>query len=82
MTKCLLAVGDVIFPVIVGIIFMWFVAVLGGYYFGICLNMGLVGIWIAMTIDECARGILFVIRFRSGKWSTSMLKASKQALLS
>lgn len=79
MTKCLTAVGDVIFPVVIGIIFMWFVAVLGGYYLGVHMGMGLVGIWIAMAIDECARGILFVIRFQSEKWKYNMVKCSQKA---
>jgi len=81
MTKCLTAVGDVIFPVVIGIIFMWFFAVLGGYYFGVHLGMGLVGIWIAMTIDECTRGILFVIRFRSEKWRNKTLQVSERLAL-
>ncbi len=81
MTKCLTAVGDVIFPVVIGIIFMWFFAVLGGYYFGVHLGMGLVGIWIAMTIDECTRGILFVIRFRSEKWRNKTLQVSERLSL-
>ncbi len=79
MTKCLTAVGDVIFPVVIGIIFMWLVAVLGGYYLGVHLGMGLVGIWIAMAIDECARGALFVVRFQSEKWKYNMVKLSQQA---
>lgn len=78
MTKCLVAIGDVLFPVVIGILFMWFVAVLGSYYFGVHLGMGLVGIWIAMTIDECARGLLFVIRFQSERWKYKMVKVSKQ----
>lgn len=82
LTKCLVAVGDVLFPVTVGIIFMWLIAVLVGYYFGIHLGMGLIGIWIAMTIDECMRGILFVIRFRSGKWKRKMEQAAQKAAIS
>ena len=82
LTKCLVAVGDVLFPVTIGIIFMWLIAVLVGYYFGVHLGMGLVGIWVAMTIDECMRGILFVIRFKSGRWKTKMEQTSQKAAVS
>ena len=81
MTKCLTAMGDVIFPVVIGIIFMWLVAVMGGYYLGVYKGMGLVGIWIAMAIDECARGALFVVRFQSERWKCKMVQTSHKAKL-
>lgn len=63
MTKCLVAVGDVMFPVFTGIICMWSLAVGFSYIIGIHMGYGLVGIWIAMAIDECIRGIVFIFRF-------------------
>lgn len=62
------ASGDVNFPVIVGIVSMWLVSTFGAYFFGIYLDMGLVGIWIAMSCDEIFRGILMYRRLLSGKW--------------
>jgi Na+-driven multidrug efflux pump len=47
---------------------VWTVAVGGGYILGILFNMGLVGIWIAMACDEFLRAVVFVIRFKMGKW--------------
>jgi len=73
MTKCLIAVGDVIFPVTTGIIFMWSVAVGLSYLFGVQMGHGLIGIWIAMTIDESARGMVFLWRFYSGTWEKNVL---------
>ena len=37
------------------------------------LGMGLVGIWIAMAVDEILRGLLFVYRWYSGKWKNRRL---------
>lgn len=68
MTKCLVAVGDVNFPVIVGVICMWSIAVGGGYILGVRMGYGLIGIWIAMTMDEAVRAAVFVIRFKSQRW--------------
>ena len=60
--------GDVLFPTILAIIFCWGVAVVGSYLFGVSLRLGIIGIWIAMTIDELCRGGIFIIRFKKGKW--------------
>lgn len=68
MTRVLVAVGDIKTPTIVGITFHWAVAFLGAYLFGVRLGWGLVGVWIAMAIDECTRGIIYVIQFKREKW--------------
>ena len=68
MVKALIAVGDVKYPVVCGIFFQWVVAALFSYILGSVCGLGLVGVWIAMAMDECFRGILFVIRFKSEKW--------------
>lgn len=68
LVKMLCSTGDIIMPITVGIFCQWFVAALLGYVFGTVLGLGLQGIWIAMAFDECARGIVFIFRFRSGVW--------------
>ena len=73
MVRCLTTAGDVWFPVGVGIFSMWTVAVLGGYLLGHVLQLGLVGIWIAMACDECLRGLLFTVRFQKGAWKKKQL---------
>ena len=73
MVRCLQAAGDIRFPVTLGILSAWTVAVLGGYLVGVVAGWGLVGIWIAMACDECLRGVLFVIRFRRGAWKKKRL---------
>ena len=73
MVRGLTTAGDVWYPVLVGIVSMWTVAVFGGWVLGHLAGLGLVGIWIAMACDENARGILFVIRFRRGAWRKKRL---------
>lgn len=58
------AVGDVKFPLYIGVISMWCVAVGGSYLFGIVLHMGLFGIWIAQGLDECLRAVGMGIRWK------------------
>ena len=70
------AAGDVRFPVYMGIMSMWGVSVVLSYFFGIYLGLGLIGMWIAFTIDEWLRGLLMLWRWRSRKWeSMSFVKA-------
>lgn len=55
MTKCLIAVGDVLTPTTVGITFQWVVAAAGSWLLGSKLGWGLEGVWIAMAADDaCA----------------------------
>ena len=49
MTKCLIAVGDVLTPTTVGITFQWVVAAAGSWLLGSKLGWGLEGVWIAMA---------------------------------
>lgn len=68
MTKCLISVGEIKLPICVGITFHWAVALLLAYVFGGILHLGLQGVWVAMAIDECSRGLIYFFRFRSNKW--------------
>jgi len=52
----------------VGVIFQWSIAVGLSYVIGIPLGYGLVGMWIGFAIDENIRGVILLLRWRSGKW--------------
>ena len=41
--------------------------------FAVILEMGVVGIAVAMCLDWCIRAVVFYIRFRSGKWKQFQL---------
>ena len=60
--------GDVLVPMLVNMISCWFVSILFSYILGVRLNMGLNGCWIAFMMDECFRGIILFVRFKSGRW--------------
>lgn len=67
--KILSAAGSPNFCFIVGVIFMWSVATLGAYVFGIYLGYGLIGIWIAFILDENIRGLIQWRYWKSEKWA-------------
>ena len=67
------AAGDVNFPVIMGILSMWGFGVGVGYFLGICCNLGIIGVWIALAADEVFRGIIMFIRWRRGTWKNKQI---------
>ena len=67
-TSTLRATGDTVYPLVVGVVFQWSIAVGLAYVIGIPLGYGLVGMWIGFALDENIRGIILVRRWRSGKW--------------
>lgn len=68
MVRGLITVGDVNFPVIMCVLSSWLIAVGLGYFLGVYLGYGLVGIWWAMAIDEGIRGIVFILRWKQERW--------------
>ncbi len=65
--------GDVVFPVAVGILFMWGVGVGGAFLLGRVLGLGLAGVWIAIAADEWVRGLAMCVRWQSGAWTGKAL---------
>lgn len=68
LVRNLQAVGDVKFPVLLGVCSQWVVGVGLAYLLGVWMGLGLVGIWAAFALDENLRAVLFVIRWKQGKW--------------
>lgn len=60
--------GDTVWTLISAFIGILVVRVALAYYFVLQLNMGLMGAWLAMFIDQFMRWILITYRFKSNKW--------------
>lgn len=73
LVRSLQATGDTKFPTLIGIISMWLVAVGLGFFLGVVCDLGLVGLWIGMALDEDIRAIIFIIRWKQGKWKNIRL---------
>jgi Na+-driven multidrug efflux pump len=70
--------GDAVFPVVIGMVFMWGIGVGGAYAMGIGLGWGIAGVWIAIAADEILRGIVMLFRWQSGAWKSKVrVKAEK-----
>lgn len=62
------ACGDSRFTAVVGTLLMWGVGVPAAFALSTWLGLGLAGIWMAMAIDECVRGLMNYFRWRHGRW--------------
>ena len=60
--------GDVDFPVRMGVVSMWGIGVFFAFLFGIIFKLGVIGIWIGISMDEWTRGIIMYFRWRSKIW--------------
>ena len=62
------ATGDAVYPVIVGVICQWSVAVGIAWCLGIPMGLGIIGMWIGFCLDENLRGVILMKRWHSLKW--------------
>lgn len=76
LPNTLRAAGDVMWTMVIAIVSMWVFRIGTAYFFSNVFHLGLIGIWIAMTIDWMFRGICYEIRFHSGKWEKAMQNRS------
>ena len=58
--------GDTLVPSCMNFFSMWFVRLPLAAF--LSMKMGLAGVWIAMCIELCIRGILFLIRLCGKRW--------------
>ncbi|MDE6625837.1 MAG: MATE family efflux transporter [Lachnospiraceae bacterium] len=58
--------GDTLVPSIMNFVSLWAVRLVLSYF--LAKPYGLVGVWIAMAVELCFRGIIFLIRFERKKW--------------
>lgn len=74
LPNTLRAAGDVVWTMIIAIVSMWTFRIITAYIFSYAFHLGLMGIWIAMTIDWTFRAICYTLRYRGSKWETIMHK--------
>lgn len=73
LIACLRGTGDVFYPTACAIFSNILISTLGSYLFAVVFGLGIYGLWIAIAADECFRGVLMFIRWRSGKWKTKRI---------
>lgn len=71
--NALRASNDAKYTMVVSASSMWIFRFCLSYVLGQYMNMGLLGVWIAMFVDWGVRVIFFVWRYHSGKWMNRQL---------
>lgn len=68
LPNVLRAAGDAKYTMEVSVFSMWVFRVASSYFFAGTLQLGVLGVWIGMYVDWAFRTLLFVVRYKRGKW--------------
>jgi Na+-driven multidrug efflux pump len=68
LPNALRAANDVKFTMVISMLSMWIWRIGFSYILAILFHMGVLGVWIAMTIDWLFRSVCFITRFRKEKY--------------
>lgn len=75
LPNTLRAAGDVVWTMFIAIASMWIFRIAFAYLFSVRFHGGLMGVWIAMTIDWAFRSICYFARYHGHKWEKAMLSS-------
>jgi len=64
--------GDTLIPCIMNLVSIWFVRISLAAW--LAVDMGLNGVWLAMCIELCFRGLIFLARLSGNSWRKKKLK--------
>lgn len=65
--------GDTKAPMYIGGLGLWGIRIPFSFIFSRNLGLGIVGVWLAMTLDLLTRFLLTTLRYRSGKWTNALV---------
>ena len=68
--------GDTLIPSSMNLISIWAFRITLAVV--LAPKMGLNGVWLAMCIELCLRGIMFLIRLKSGKWIPKEMRTKSE----
>lgn len=68
LPNTLRAAGDVVWTMMIAIASMWIFRIGCAYLIARYTNLGLLGVWMAMTVDWLFRAICYEVRYHGHKW--------------
>ncbi|MBC8535314.1 MATE family efflux transporter [Feifania hominis] len=80
LPNALRAANDVRFTMGISIFSMLAFRLVSSYVMGIQLQMGAIGVWVAMILDWLFRSVCFAARFLSGKWKVTAERVQHQSV--
>ncbi|NER35549.1 MAG: MATE family efflux transporter [Oscillatoria sp. SIO1A7] len=70
LTRALRGAGDTRSALYISVFGLFFIRILGTYFFSLVLDLGLIGVWLGSTLDWIVRSGLLLLVFWRGKWQT------------
>jgi putative MATE family efflux protein len=67
--------GDTMYPLYASIFGIWIFRVIVAYIFVNIFHWGLIGAWLAFTLDQYTRAVVVYLRYRSGKWKHTRMRS-------
>lgn len=64
------AAGDARYTMYAGVASMLLFRLGSAYLLAIWLNLGIVGVWLAMGLDWLARSVAYLLRYKSNRWQS------------
>lgn len=64
--------GDTKAPMYIGGIGLWGIRIPFSFILGQHFGLGILGVWLSMTLDLSVRFLLTLLRYRSGKWKNTL----------
>ncbi len=64
--------GDTKAPMYIGGLGLWGIRIPFSFIFSRHFGLGIVGVWLAMTLDLLTRFVLTTLRYRSGRWKSAL----------
>ena len=74
LPQALKGAGDTSFVMIAAVASMWLFRIFLGYLFAKYMGFGVIGTWLAMFVDWIFRAVLFIWRWKSGKWQSKFVR--------
>ena len=66
--------GHTTFPTGLGMFRLWGIRIATGYFMAFVLNMGSIGVWLAIAISNIIGGIIAIIWIKYGNWAKAVIK--------
>ena len=63
--------GDVLVTFLASVLSCWIMGVLLAWVLCKVLGFGLIGLWIAFTMNEVSKAVVYMLRWKSGKWKNA-----------
>ncbi|MEM1564211.1 MAG: MATE family efflux transporter [Candidatus Bathyarchaeia archaeon] len=66
--------GHTTFPTGLGMLRLWGIRIAAGYFMAFILNMGSIGVWLAIAVSNVTGGVVAMLWIKYGNWAKAVIK--------